>query len=112
MAVTQAPPGYTIPYVLNAYKDATQRMCEYKNWDRSSIEQVWLLFIEEVGELAGSIRRSRNQFKDEKQTKIEDELGDVFSYLFQLSSMMNIDLDLMWRKNQVKAYKKMYYIKD
>ena len=102
------PPGYEPPYVLNVYRDLTRNMCESKGWDKTTIEQVWLYFTEEVGELAGSIRRCTNQFCDNKKTKIEDELGDVFSYLFQLAYMMNVDLDLMGQRNQVKAYKKKY----
>jgi NTP pyrophosphatase (non-canonical NTP hydrolase) len=36
------------------------------------------------------------------------EMGDVFSYLFQLAHMLNIDLDAMWeahgRKMEYKKY--------
>lgn len=96
------------PYSLNSYKHMTKELCHYKGWEKAKIEQVWLFFTEEIGELAGSIRRGTNQFCDGKKTKIEDEMGDVFSYLFQLSYMMNIDLDRMWEKNQIKAYAKTY----
>jgi NTP pyrophosphatase (non-canonical NTP hydrolase) len=93
---------------LNYYKTMTKELCYYKGWQKAKVEQVWLFFTEEVGELAGSIRRGTHQFNDGKRTKIEDEMGDVFSYLFQLSYMMNIDLDHMWEKNQIKAYAKNY----
>lgn len=93
---------------LNTFKDRTTEMCKKKGWHKASIEQVWLYLIEEIGELAGSIRRSKNQFRDEKRIKLEDEMGDVFSYLFQIAGMLNIDLDAMWAKNQIKAYKKNY----
>ena len=93
---------------LNMYRDSTIHMCEYKGWTKSTIEQVWLLLTEEIGELAGSIRRSKRHFCDKKKVKVEDELGDVFSYLFQLAGMLNIDLDVMWNRNREKAYKKTY----
>lgn len=93
---------------LNLFKNRTTQMCIQKGWHKASIEQVWLYLIEEIGELAGSIRRSKNQFRDEKRVKLEDEMGDVFSYLFQIAGMLNIDLDAMWEKNQTKAYKKNY----
>ena len=108
MSVCTQPPGFQIPYILNAYKDSTHLMCSRKGWNHTTLEQVWMLFIEEVGELAGSIRRTRRVFCDKKKASIEDELGDVFSYLFQLAHMMQIDLDLMWQKHQNKAYKKKY----
>ena len=104
----QNPQNPPLPYCLNAYKDMTKELCITKKWHKSSVEQVWLLLTEEIGELAGSIRRSKRQYCDGKITKIEDEMGDVFSYMFQLSHMLNIDLDLMWHKNQIKAYNKNY----
>lgn len=102
------PPGFGPPYMLNSFKHRTEMMCTYKGWNKVSVEKVWMLFIEEVGELAGSIRRVRKIFCDKKKASIEDELGDVFSYLFQLSSMLDIDLDMMWQKHQMKAYNKEY----
>jgi NTP pyrophosphatase (non-canonical NTP hydrolase) len=36
------------------------------------------------------------------------EMGDVFSYLFQLAYMLDIDLDEMWYKHQCKVLEKRY----
>ena len=95
--------------VLNNYKDEVMQLCKLKGWNSSSIETVWLLLSEEFGELAGSIRRFNNTFKDKKRVKIEDELGDVFSYLFQLAGILNIDLDRMWETNRNKSLQKQYF---
>ena len=94
---------------LNNYKSDVMIMCKYKGWDTCSIEKVWLLLTEEIGELAGSIRRNNNHFKDRKKVKVEDELGDVFSYLFQLAGILDIDLNQMWLSNQKKCLNKKYY---
>jgi len=93
---------------LNCYKEQVMNMCAYKGWNKVPLEKVWLLLTEEVGELAGSIRRHSNTFKDNKKVCIEDELGDVFSYLFQIAGMLQIDLDHMWYTNQSKSYYKKY----
>ena len=93
---------------LNKYKNETMTIVHAKNWFGPSIEQVWMYFTEEVGELAGSIRRSRNQFRDKKKVKVESELGDCFSYLFQIAHMLNIDLDQMWENQKLKMVKKCY----
>ena len=93
---------------LNTYKYKIMDVCRDKGWDHCSLEKVWLLLTEEIGELAGSIRRHSNTFKDKRKVKIEDELGDVFSYLFQLSGMLDVDLDQMWQKNITKSYNKKY----
>lgn len=96
-------------YSLNDYKNSTMTMCKYKGWDQCSVERVWLLLTEEIGELAGSIRRHNNLYKDRKKIKIEDELGDVFSYLFQLAGILDIDLNKMWETNQNKSIHKKYF---
>lgn len=94
---------------LNNYKIQVMDMCKYKGWDSCSVEKVWLLLTEEIGELAGSIRRTNNVYKDKKKVKVEDELGDVFSYLFQIAGILDIDLNQMWTSNQNKSYQKKYY---
>jgi NTP pyrophosphatase (non-canonical NTP hydrolase) len=94
---------------LNDYKLEVINLCGQKGWLGPSIEHVWMYFTEEVGELAGSIRRHNHQFKDRKRYKLESELGDVFSYLFQLAYMLNVNLDTMWEQQKLKIAKKRYY---
>jgi len=81
---------------LNIYKDETLNLCKKKGWDSVSVENIWLFFIEEIGELASAIRRSTNKFNDRKKTNIEGEIMDVLSYIFQLAHIFNIDLDKAW----------------
>jgi hypothetical protein len=37
-------------------------------------------------------------------------MGDVFSYLFQLAAMLNIDMDQMWELHQQKVKTKVYAV--
>lgn len=98
--------------MLNQYKMCTNQMCQQKGWDKTNIQQVWLLFTEEVGELASAIRQRENLFrktmKKSDGVDVQSELGDVFSYLFQISYMLNIDLDDMWNKHQEKIVNRKY----
>lgn len=94
---------------LNDYKLELIDLCSQKGWLGPSIEHVWMYLTEEIGELAGSIRRHNHQFKDRKRYKLEAELGDVFSYLFQIAFMLNINLDSMWEQQKLKISKKRYY---
>ena len=98
---------------LNDYKESTMLLCKQKGWDKANIPTVWLLFTEEVGELASAIRQYTRTFKKralkkERGVDVQSEMGDVFSYLFQLSSMLNIDLNDMWIQHQMKAIEKNY----
>ena len=101
---------------LNYYKTETERVCKSKGWDRAPIDTVWLLLSEEVGELASAIRQYKKMYKKtnlkkERGTDVMMEMGDVFSYLFQLSSMLNVDLDKMWIEHGKKMKYKKYNLR-
>ena len=46
--------------------------------------------------------------KKERGTDVMMEMGDVFSYLFQLAHMLNVDLDKMWVEHKQKVKTKNY----
>ena len=100
---------------LNSYRDYTQHTCKVKGWDQVPINTVWLLLTEEVGELASAIRQYQRTFKKtglkkNKGVDVQMEMADVFSYLFQLAAMLNIDLDEMWEKHRLKVNHRKYIV--
>mgnify|MGYP005642439657 FL=1 len=100
---------------LNYYKSETEKVCKSKGWDKVNVDTVWLLLTEEVGELASAIRQYKKKFKKmnlkkERGTDVMMEMGDVFSYLFQLAHMLNIDLDKMWSEHKEKVKMKKYNV--
>lgn len=96
---------------MNIYKEETKVLCETKGWDKVPVDTVWLLFTEEVGELASAIRQNQKHFvkKSRKGQDVVVEMGDVFSYLFQLAHMLNVDLDDMWNIHKEKMLKRNYF---
>jgi NTP pyrophosphatase (non-canonical NTP hydrolase) len=101
---------------LNYYKDETEKVCKTKGWNTAAIDTVWLLLTEEIGELASAIRQYKKTYKKtnlkkERGTDIMMEMGDVFSYLFQISSMLNVDLDQMWSEHKKKMKYKKYNLR-
>jgi len=92
-------------------------MCQQKGWDKAPISIVWMLLNEEMGELASSIRQKKQIYrktglKKDRGTDVVMEMGDVFSYLFQLAHMLEVDLDEMWNLHQQKVKTKMYAVKN
>jgi NTP pyrophosphatase (non-canonical NTP hydrolase) len=76
-----------------------------------------MLLNEEMGELASSIRQKKQIYrktglKRDRGTDVVMEMGDVFSYLFQLAHMLEVDLDEMWNLHQQKVKTKMYAVKN
>lgn len=82
-----------------------QTMCEEKGWDKNSVTEVFLLFSEEVGELAKAIRRYTG-FKGEKKvpdaTNLEEEFADVLNYLMELANRFEVDLEAAYRTKSAK----------
>jgi NTP pyrophosphatase (non-canonical NTP hydrolase) len=98
---------------MNRFRDETAEMCKIKGWDKAPVSVVWMLLNEEMGELASSIRQNQKIYrktglKKDRGTDVAMEMGDVFSYLFQLAHMLNIDLDTAWLLHQQKVQTKFY----
>jgi NTP pyrophosphatase (non-canonical NTP hydrolase) len=98
---------------MNRYRDETAELCKQKGWDKAPVSIVWMLLNEEMGELASSIRQAHRIYrktglKKDRGTDVVMEMGDVFSYLFQLASMLKVDLDEMWELHRQKAQTKFY----
>ena len=84
---------------MNKYKSETAYICKRKGWYNTNIDVLWMCLIEEIGELASSIRRSTDRFTDHKRVNIEGEIMDVLSYIFHIADLYNIDLDKVWNEN-------------
>lgn len=102
---------------MNKFRDETATLCQQKGWDKAPISIVWMLLNEEMGELASSIRQKKHIYrktglKKDRGTDVSMEMGDVFSYLFQLAHMLDVDLDEMWELHQQKVKTKVYAVKN
>ncbi|HEX5447734.1 MAG TPA: dUTP diphosphatase [Candidatus Saccharimonadales bacterium] len=80
-----------------------QKVCELRGWDKHSISEVFLLFSEEIGELAKDIRKFTG-FKGEKPTdstdQLSSELADVLNYLMEIANRFGVDLETAYRQKQ------------
>ena len=83
---------------LNTFKQENKLICTKKGWNHISVSSLWLCLLEEVGELAASVRRHMKIYPDHKKMDVKAEIMDVFSYVLQLADMYNIDLDKTWNK--------------
>jgi len=73
-------------------------------WDKDDIYKKFLLFSEEIGELAKEIRKSEKLYMEdakENSKDLEGEFADVLNYVLDLANHMNVDLEKAYRdKNQ------------
>ncbi len=100
------PDSPTLPQ-LQAYQ---QDIGKVRGWDATPIYQTWLLFTEEIGELAKAIRNKEKLFQEtttKSQPELEGEFADVLSYLLELANTCGVDLEQAYQaKEAVNAGRK------
>ena len=103
MLLPELPDNPTLPQ-LQTYQDD---ICKARGWDKTTDLETFLLFSEEVGELAKAIRKHRNLYQEVGKTTSNDlagEFADVFSYLMELANRFEVDLEAAYReKEEVNA---------
>ena len=81
-------------------------ICKARGWDQTSSLETFLLFTEEVGELAKAIRNRLALYVEEGKAQqaeeLSEEFADVFSYLMELANQFDIDLETAYRKKEAK----------
>ena len=101
--MTDLPAHPTLPD-LQRYMD---EICKERGWTKDSYAEKFLLFTEEVGELAKAIRKTQGLYQEkakQKHLELEEEFADVLSYLLDLANYFQIDLETVFReKEQVNA---------
>ncbi|MDX1907925.1 MAG: MazG nucleotide pyrophosphohydrolase domain-containing protein [Bacteroidia bacterium] len=79
-------------------------MCAERGWDQASSLETFLLFMEEVGELANAIRyKERIWVRPDKQVsdaQLAREFSDVLSYLMELANRYGVDLEQAYRDKE------------
>src|SRR5437868_12242586 len=88
-----------------------REFCEEKGFDKDTSLKDFLLFSEEVGELAKCIRNVegiRVEKTSENKTELEEEFADVFQYLLNLANKYQIDLGEAFRMKAVKNQKRVW----
>jgi len=75
---------------------------------KETVQDVFVLLVEEVGEFAKAIRK-RGVIKVDKNSKehnVEEEAADVFYLLINLCNHLNIDLEKAFRNKEKKNQKR------
>ncbi|MBI4852097.1 MAG: RS21-C6 protein [Acidobacteria bacterium] len=95
---------------LPEFQHYIKEICKERGWDKNTDLEIFLLFTEEVGELAKAIRKSQGLYNEKaKNTKhnLEEEFADVFSYLLDLANYFNVDLEKAFRlKDKLNSSRK------
>lgn len=90
---------------LNDLQRYIAEVCAERGWTKDSPAEKFVLFIEEVGELAKAMREAAGLYEERAKPRdmsLEEEFADVLSYLLDLANCFQIDLEQAFRaKEQV-----------
>jgi NTP pyrophosphatase (non-canonical NTP hydrolase) len=79
---------------------------EQRGFSNESPQDLMLLMVEEVGELAKALRKfvglKIDQEKSASYTSVEEEVADVFIYLLDLCNVLKIDLFTALKNKELK----------
>jgi NTP pyrophosphatase (non-canonical NTP hydrolase) len=80
---------------LPEYQKYVAEMVKERGFEDENVFQIFMLLIEELGELAKEIRKEKGVAfdKNSKFSKISLEFGDILNYLFDLANHLNVDLE-------------------
>src|SRR5579859_5381687 len=95
---------------LKDLQNYIDEVCRERGWVKDTYAEKFLLFSEEVGELAKAMRKAAGLYEEkakQKNIKLEEEFVDVLSYLLDLANCLQVDLEKAFReKEQVNLSRK------
>jgi len=90
-----------------------KEFCEEKGFDKDTSLKDFLLFSEEVGELAKCIRNAegiRVETAKDNNIELEEEFADVFHYLLNLANKFHVDLEKAFREKALLNQKRVWKV--
>src|SRR5437773_7849904 len=78
-------------------------VCQERGWTKDGPAEKFLLFVEEVGELAKAMRKSAGLYAErakQRDITLDEEFADVLSYLLDLANCFQIDLESAFRAKE------------
>ncbi len=90
---------------LKQLQEYVRQVVKERGWDKNNELELFLLFSEEVGELAKAIRDQRGLYTErggESRSNLEEEFADVLAYLIDLANFFDVDLTEAFRGKEQK----------
>lgn len=87
---------------LKDFQRYIARMVRERGFEKETAPEIFMLLMEECGELAKAARKSVKIHTDKhsEQFRIDHEVADVFMYLFDICNHFDIDLEQAFRDKE------------
>lgn len=100
---------------LRDFQDYIAAMVKQRGFDKETLPEIFMLFMEECGELAKAIRKTEkiHSDKNSEQFQVENEAADIFMYLLDICNNLGIDLEKAFRdKEEVNKKRRWEILRD
>lgn len=87
---------------LRDFQEYVARLVKERGFDKETAPEMFMLFLEECGEMAKAARKTQNMKidKNSEQFHLDHEVADVFIYLLDICNHFNIDLEKAFRDKE------------
>lgn len=87
---------------LNDFQQYVADMVNERGFEKETIQEIFMLFLEECGEMAKAARKSTGikTDKNSKEYHLDHEIADVFIYLLDICNHYDIDLEKAFREKE------------
>jgi len=87
---------------LGDFQKYIAEMIKERGFDKETASEIFMLLMEECGEMAKAVRKTQNMHTDKnsKQYHLDHEIADVFVYLLDICNHFNVDLEKAFREKE------------
>lgn len=87
---------------LADFQSYVAEMVKERGFDKETVPEMFMLFLEECGEMAKAVRKTQNMKTDKnsEQFKLEGEAADVFVYLLDICNHLGVNLEKAFRDKE------------
>jgi len=87
---------------LQDFQKYVREMVEERGFDKENVQQIFMLFLEECGEMAKAARKTAGMKTDNnsEQFHLANEIADVFIYLLDICNHFDIDLEKAFKEKE------------
>jgi len=87
---------------LGDFQKYVADMVKERGFDKETVPEIFMLFLEECGEMAKAARKTQDiKFDSNSKTPhLDHEIADVFIYLLDICNQFDIDLEKAFRDKE------------
>ena len=87
---------------LTDFQNYVRQMVKERGFEKETVPEIFMLFLEECGELAKAVRKNQKIHYDPKSKDFDlaHEAADVFIYFLDICNQLNIDLEEAFRSKE------------